>query len=84
MDEADLLGDRIAIMSGGELKCCGSSFFLKKKYGAGYHLVIDQLPNCKPNAITNMLGTYIPEIHVSIDCLFAVQTSFNGFQFDDT
>jgi ATP-binding cassette subfamily A (ABC1) protein 3 len=33
MDEADLLGDRIAIMAGGELQCCGSSFFLKKKYG---------------------------------------------------
>lgn len=33
MDEADLLGDRIAIMSEGKLQCCGSSFFLKKKYG---------------------------------------------------
>lgn len=33
MDEADLLGDRIAIMADGELKCCGSSMFLKKKYG---------------------------------------------------
>jgi ATP-binding cassette subfamily A (ABC1) protein 3 len=33
MDEADLLGDRIAIMAGGDLQCCGSSFFLKKKYG---------------------------------------------------
>lgn len=39
MDEADILGDRIAIMSDGELKACGSSFFLKKKYGVGYHLV---------------------------------------------
>uniref|UniRef100_A0A672YJV7 ABC transporter domain-containing protein n=1 Tax=Sphaeramia orbicularis TaxID=375764 RepID=A0A672YJV7_9TELE len=29
MDEADLLGDRIAIISHGKLKCCGSpSFFL--------------------------------------------------------
>lgn len=33
MDEADLLGDRIAIMAGGELQCCGSPLFLKKKYG---------------------------------------------------
>lgn len=33
MDEADLLGDRIAIMAGGELQCCGSSLFLKNKYG---------------------------------------------------
>lgn len=34
MDEADLLGDRIAIMAGGELQCCGSPLFLKNKYGA--------------------------------------------------
>ncbi|CAG0896162.1 unnamed protein product [Darwinula stevensoni] len=32
MDEADLLGDRIAIMSEGDLKCVGSSIFLKKKF----------------------------------------------------
>jgi ATP-binding cassette, subfamily A (ABC1), member 3 len=25
MDEADLLGDRIAIMAQGQVKCCGSS-----------------------------------------------------------
>lgn len=33
MDEADLLGDRIAIMAGGELQCYGSPLFLKTKYG---------------------------------------------------
>jgi len=33
MDEADLLGDRIAIMVDGQLQCCGSPLFLKKKYG---------------------------------------------------
>jgi ATP-binding cassette, subfamily A (ABC1), member 3 len=31
MDEADFLGDRIAIMGDGQLKCCGSSLFLKNK-----------------------------------------------------
>lgn len=30
MDEADVLGDRIAIMAEGDLKCVGSPFFLKK------------------------------------------------------
>ena len=33
MDEADLLGDRIAIMAEGVVQCCGSSLFLKNKYG---------------------------------------------------
>jgi len=29
MDEADNLGDRVAIMGQGELICCGSPIFLK-------------------------------------------------------
>ena len=33
MDEADLLGDRIAIMAEGVVKCAGSSLFLKNKFG---------------------------------------------------
>jgi len=33
MEEADLLGDRIAIMADGQLQCCGSSIFLKNIYG---------------------------------------------------
>ena len=40
MDEADFLGDRIGIMSDGELIVCGSSLFLKKKFGTGYELTI--------------------------------------------
>ena len=35
MDEADLLGDRVAIMADGALRCCGSSLFLKNHYGVG-------------------------------------------------
>uniref|UniRef100_A0A2P2LAL7 ABC transporter A family member 1 isoform X1 n=1 Tax=Rhizophora mucronata TaxID=61149 RepID=A0A2P2LAL7_RHIMU len=40
MDEADELGDRIAIMANGSLKCCGSSLFLKHLYGVGYTLTL--------------------------------------------
>ncbi|PON86894.1 ABC transporter A, ABCA [Trema orientale] len=40
MDEADELGDRIAIMANGSLKCCGSSLFLKHQYGVGYTLTL--------------------------------------------
>ena len=40
MDEADYLGDRIAIMAAGKLVCCGSSLFLKKKYGYYNHVSI--------------------------------------------
>ncbi len=33
MEEADALGDRIAIMAAGKVKCYGTSMFLKKAYG---------------------------------------------------
>lgn len=42
MDEADVLGDRIAIMAEGQLRCCGSPLFLKKHYGVGYQLTIEK------------------------------------------
>ncbi|CAG5130291.1 unnamed protein product, partial [Candidula unifasciata] len=42
MDEADFLGDRIAIISNGQLKCVGSSVFLKNMIGDGYHLTFSK------------------------------------------
>lgn len=55
MDEADLLGDRIAIMANGRLKCVGSSMFLKTKFGIGYTLTLvkssdDGLMTCELDA----------------------------------
>lgn len=40
MDEAELLGDRIAIISQGKLCCCGSPLFLKSCLGSGYYLTV--------------------------------------------
>ncbi|XP_029955495.1 retinal-specific phospholipid-transporting ATPase ABCA4-like [Salarias fasciatus] len=40
MDEADLLSDRVAIMSQGRLYCCGSPIFLKNCFGAGFYLTV--------------------------------------------
>lgn len=65
MDEADLLGDRIAIMAGGVMQCCGSSFFLKKRYGVGYHLTMDKSVRCDVMKITELLRKYIPETQVN-------------------
>ena len=41
-DEADILADKIAILANGRLRCVGSSLFLKKRYGVGYHLGIEK------------------------------------------
>ncbi|GFS11780.1 ATP-binding cassette transporter sub-family A, partial [Elysia marginata] len=60
MDEADLLGDRIAIMAEGVIKCCGSSMFLKKLYGAGYHLVVVKRSDCNVDSLTRVVQSHVP------------------------
>ena len=44
MDEADILGDRIAIIASGKLQCIGSSLYLRRKFGKGYQLTVTRLP----------------------------------------
>ncbi|CAF5199946.1 unnamed protein product, partial [Rotaria magnacalcarata] len=41
LDEADLLCDRLAIISSGELQCVGTTMHLKHKYGEGYNLIVE-------------------------------------------
>lgn len=59
MDEADLLGDRIAIISHGKLKCCGSPLFLKSTYGDGYKLTVVKKQSDTRNG-TGLGGSGIP------------------------
>jgi len=40
MDEADILGDRIGIMTAGKMTALGSSMFLKSRFGMGYVMTI--------------------------------------------
>ncbi|XP_059123759.1 phospholipid-transporting ATPase ABCA3-like [Peromyscus eremicus] len=58
MDEADVLGDRIAIMVQGTLRCCGSSVFLKRQYGIGYHVVMVKEPHCDTDEISKLIHDY--------------------------
>ncbi len=41
MEEADILADRITIMAKGKLKCVGTSFYLKHKYGDGHRVSLN-------------------------------------------
>lgn len=56
MEEADALGDRIAVMSAGQVKCCGSALFLKKVFNAGYHLRISKSTNWSQVAFDELIG----------------------------
>ncbi|KAM9208962.1 phospholipid-transporting ATPase ABCA3-like [Dugong dugon] len=60
MDEADILGDRIAIMVRGTVQCCGSSVFLKQIYGVGYHVAMVKEPHCQVEEISQLIHHHIP------------------------
>ncbi|RAW22420.1 ABC transporter A family member 5 [Phytophthora cactorum] len=61
MDEADILGDRIAIMAEGEMRCCGSSLFLKNRFGAGYNLtLVKDDAKCDDDAVTAFVSSFVP------------------------
>ncbi|NXO48196.1 ABCAA protein, partial [Aramus guarauna] len=65
MDEADILADRKAFISHGRLKCVGSSLFLKKKWGIGYHLRIHVSESCDLENVTRLVKRYIPNVMFS-------------------
>ncbi|KAG0358872.1 hypothetical protein BG005_001686 [Podila minutissima] len=44
MEEADVLSDRIAIMTSGQLRCIGTSLHLKELYGSGFRLSVTSKP----------------------------------------
>ena len=60
MDEADLLGDRIAIMSEGKLRCSGSSLFLKSRYGIGYHMTLVKESHCVSSEVEALVRLFVP------------------------
>ncbi|KPA77100.1 putative ABC transporter [Leptomonas pyrrhocoris] len=60
MDEADLLGDSIAIMSKGRLQCAGSNMFLKAKLGVGYVLTLSVVAHVDRSKVTGVVQEYVP------------------------
>ncbi|XP_047291062.1 ATP-binding cassette sub-family A member 9 isoform X4 [Homo sapiens] len=61
IDEADILADRKVFISNGKLKCAGSSLFLKKKWGIGYHLSLHLNERCDPESITSLVKQHISD-----------------------
>jgi ATP-binding cassette, subfamily A (ABC1), member 3 len=60
MDEADFLGDRFGIMGEGRLITCGSSLFLKKRFGVGYDLTIVKTSTSVPaQPIDKLVTSYV-------------------------
>lgn len=56
---ADSLGDRVAIISSGQLKCVGSPLFLKSRFGVGYLLTITKNKSCDSERVDNYIAQSI-------------------------
>ncbi|KAJ0412877.1 hypothetical protein ATCC90586_002507 [Pythium insidiosum] len=69
MDEADILGDRIAILAEGRVRCCGSSLFLKNRFGAGYTLTIvhGDAAHAAPARIRELVTAHVASARVLSD-----------------
>ena len=69
MDEADLLGDRIAIMGDGQLRCCGSSLFLKRAFGVGYNMTIEKnhVAQFDSSRMSDLVLSHIPSATMLTD-----------------
>ncbi|XP_031699079.1 cholesterol transporter ABCA5 isoform X1 [Anarrhichthys ocellatus] len=65
MDEADLLADRKAVISQGQLKCVGSSMYLKVKCGVGYHLRMSVNEGCEAEKISSVVNQHVPKAKLS-------------------
>uniref|UniRef100_A0A8C6WD88 ATP-binding cassette, sub-family A member 9 n=1 Tax=Nannospalax galili TaxID=1026970 RepID=A0A8C6WD88_NANGA len=65
MDEADILADRKVFISNGRLRCAGSSLFLKKKWGIGYHLRYDGVTS--PPSVANSPQSILYTLYRDLD-----------------
>ena len=61
MDEADILGDRIGIMARGQLRCCGTSIFLKQQYGGGYNLAFAKKTSNEARQLQAVVKRRVPD-----------------------
>ena len=66
MDEADYLGDRIAIMHRGLIVACGSSLFLKNRYGVGYTMTVTKKTDAQSDAkaVAKCILKHVPKAKV--------------------
>ncbi|WAQ99496.1 ABCA5-like protein [Mya arenaria] len=64
MEEADILADRKAIITKGTLKCCGSSVFLKNRFGIGYHLNVVLRADTTHEDVHSYVSKFIPGLKI--------------------
>ncbi len=78
--------DRIAIMNEGEIKCCGSSSFLKENFGLGYRLTLNKKNDFDQYLLNDLLEefftNYLIETNIAAECTIAISVSSNLILID--
>jgi hypothetical protein len=62
--EADVLGDRIAIVKEGRMRAIGTSKFLKNRFGMGYLLRASLAATANPEEVARLVSKSVPEAEV--------------------
>lgn len=84
LDEAEVLSERIAVMARGKLLTVGSSNFVKRNFGIGYHLKIfnngypkgdweKQVEDIKDFVLRNVKGSVVDPLQSSDFVSFALK-----------
>ncbi|UJR36716.1 hypothetical protein I4U23_029432 [Adineta vaga] len=79
LEEADVLSDRIAIMTSGRLQASGTPDFLKSQTEFEYRLFIDKQETCANERVVGFIQRFIPKIVVeresSSEMVFGIRRS---------
>eukprot|EP01061_Rhynchopus_euleeides_P005452 TRINITY_DN14700_c0_g1_i1.p1 TRINITY_DN14700_c0_g1~~TRINITY_DN14700_c0_g1_i1.p1 ORF type:complete len:1039 (+),score=299.75 TRINITY_DN14700_c0_g1_i1:93-3209(+) len=65
MEEADILGDSVAIMHDGGLHSWGSPFYLKSRLGVGYNMSVAMRSGCDPESVEEVVRRHVSRAEVS-------------------
>uniref|UniRef100_A0A182SVJ7 ABC transporter domain-containing protein n=1 Tax=Anopheles maculatus TaxID=74869 RepID=A0A182SVJ7_9DIPT len=79
MEEADVLGDWVAIMDNGERVAFGTPLFLKQQYGKGYTLKLCKSSNFDKNQTWSLIQRHVPnaEVRDSVQEIFAATLPYD-------
>lgn len=66
MEEADVLADRVIIMSEGRILSDGTTHELKLKYGSGYQLKLMREPRMIAEMTKGIVQIYIPKARIKV------------------
>ena len=69
MEEADILGDCIAIMAKGRLRCIGTSVRLKTKFGEGYKVSVSCGDNMKSDSDSSKAVKSFFQQQLGVECV---------------